>query len=188
MRNLYNWFISTTKNEKIVLLLQCLFVPLLVVACIDMDFALYLLKRGGYRLPVATALLLATTYLQEIYTRISTLPRIKRKFPKRTTYGIVDDLVDGSIRADWLLDFIYTECWWPTTKAVKYFGINAEKASRIGKNLDRMGITRKGGADNARVLCDVPLRYIEGVIRSHPTSDKRGLYTDSGVDYMALSY
>lgn len=185
MRKLYNWFISTSKNEKIILLLQVFFVPFIVVACINVDYALYILKRGGYRLPVATALLLLVVYAQEIYASIH-IPKIRRKFPKKVTYGIVDDLIDGSIRADALLDFIYTECGRPTTKAVKHFGINAEKASRIGKNLDRMGITRKGGADNARVLCDVPLRYVEGIVRSHSSSDRWGVYTDSGVEYMAL--
>lgn len=186
MRKLYNRFISTSKNEKILLLLQCLFVPFVVVSCIDLDYALYLLKRGGYRLPVATTLLLATVYAQEIYARIGSLPKIKWRFPKKVTYGVVDDLVDGSIRVDWLLDFIYTECGRPTMKAVKHFGINAEKASRIWKNLDRMGITRKGGADNARVLCDISIRYAEAVIRSHSSSDRWGIYTDSGVEYMAL--
>lgn len=100
MRKLYNRFISTSKNEKILLLLQCLFVPFVVISCIDLDYALYLLKRGGYRLPVATTLLLATVYAQEIYARIGSLPKIKWRFPKKVTYGVVDDLVDGSIRVD----------------------------------------------------------------------------------------
>lgn len=81
--------------------------------------------------------------------------------------------------------FLFEYDWLPTEDVRKRFGLSNKAISKLGDNLDRVGITAKNPQNNNKreLVCQDP-DYIMTLLLSHPDSNKIWSYTAESVDFM----
>ena len=85
---------------------------------------------------------------------------------------VVDDLVD----------FLHIEGWLPNDKFKQTFGKTNQEHKKLGDNLERMGILKRG-PNNARILSNIDIDTILNILESDTDSDKIRLKTGNNTTF-----
>lgn len=184
------WFWITTKNQKMLLLWQCIGFTILLLWTLQPVVLNNVLLRNGQALVKLMLWFALIVYIPEL---LKFFQSTKFKFPSAKLRIVGGDktqvvnsdntqMIDWLVPVEWLIELIIQESWFPTVKAKEMFGITNEQYKKVGDNLERVGILTRG-INNARVLATQNMRYIIDVLSSSPDSDRLWVYTDGGVDY-----
>lgn len=104
---------------------------------------------------------------------------------RTTTTRVSDQPTIDWVDIESVVSFLFEYEWLPTDDAKHWLGLSNKWVSKLGDNLDRVGITAKDPKNNNRrtLVCQDP-DYIMTLLLSHTDSDKIWSYTATSVDFM----
>lgn len=171
---LKEWIWKTTKNQKMAFLGQCIALFCLLLWVLGWNVLKDIIARennapikllcGFYVIvyaPEIFYILYNKFWNAEIKIDWNYYQKQAPKYGKKIDGIIVDELVE----------FLLNEWGLPVDKVRNFRGLNNGAYKKLGDNLERMGILKRG-ANNARVLGTDDIDYIMEVLNSNTDSDK----------------
>lgn len=151
-----------------------------------------IIKSGSIRLIIKIVLLLILLLLmiswlcgKFIYTYLDKLMKYITWEIKTVRIFKTDQPTIDWIDVESVAWFLFDYDWLPTEDAKHRLWLSNKWVTKLGDNLDRVGITAKDPKNNNRrtLVCQDP-GYVTTLLLSHPDSDKIWSYTAGGVDFM----